>query len=743
MENEIEEYTDTPPSHILYEGKTMIYLKNMISSNTLAISRNNFEMSNISFKTLQSLTDFTKTKVYGVLGIVSFQNIPCLIFGTEFDLITFYLDKAVYKMTNVKYITLVNSKNDIKQDINKEFDLFKKKILKTNLIFSNSIDLTIPYYQQAGRNLNDVNLFFYNYEMIKPILLNNNIKNKHDFYTCFIDGYMTCYNHSLSDQEMILYILYRKNNEINYYECEITINYSTDVFDYICGMKIGNEKLNESMIKDLGRKNGILFDCSNNNDSKKYFKQILPYFKYIEYNRRDYNEKNIEKFIEENYKEIKKTQYYFTCKDPLTGKTNSKYKQQESTQNGSCIIIFNDIKPMILFNKYLNTILFTNYMSQYQKEKDFKKLNNDFIQVNKINKIDYFYSQLKNIPDEFHKILKEKIHFNFKNFIYKNKKEKSKKSNLENIKLFIGTFNVSAIEPNTILSKFDVTSFLFPKKFSKNISKKNLPDIIYIAFEEIVELNANNILISSNQDIVDLYTTKITTEICKHYPYILKIQESMVGVLSLLFIKSELDDLIDNLNVIENKTGNLGLGNKGNFIIQFKLNNKEFALINGHLSAGEKKENFDKRVDEIREIFDNIYENKNKENIVYFISGDLNFRIELPKERFNEICSGNADGPVDESQAKNKIDILKKYDQMNEVKKIFKNEKLYEEKISFPPTYKYNKDNNTYNEKRTPSWTDRILYKKDNSIKCIFYDTIDLYISDHKPLVGLFEIGLN
>ena len=160
MDNEIEEYTDTPPSHILYEGKTMIYLNNIISSNTLSISRNNFEMSNISFKTLQSLTDFTKTKVYGVLGIVNFQNIPCLVFGTEFDTILFYLDKAVYKMTNLKYITLVNSKNDIKQDIDKEFDIFKKNILKTNLIFSNYIDLTIPYYQQAGRNLNDANSFF-------------------------------------------------------------------------------------------------------------------------------------------------------------------------------------------------------------------------------------------------------------------------------------------------------------------------------------------------------------------------------------------------------------------------------------------------------------------------------------------------------------------------------------------------------------------------------------------------------
>ena len=50
---------------------------------------------------------------------------------------------------------------------------------------------------------------------------------------------------------------------------------------------------------------------------------------------------------------------------------------------------------------------------------------------------------------------------------------------------------------------------------------------------------------------------------------------------------------------------------------------------------------------------------------------------------------------------------------------------------------------NIYNEKRTPSWTDRILFKEDKNIKCIFYDTLDLYISDHKPLVGLFNINLN
>ena len=395
---------------------------------------------------------------------------------------------------------------------------------------------------------------------------------------------------------------------------------------------------------------------------------------------------------------------------------------------------------MINVIKYFNTILFTNYISQYQKENDFLKQKNNFIQINKINKIDYFYSVIKDLPNEFLEILKKSVNFNYKNYICKNIDNKPKEINLETLKLFIGTYNVSAIEPNTILSKFDVTSFLFPKKYSENISKDNLPDIIYICFEEIVELNANNVLISSNQNIIDLYTTKIASEICKQYPYILKQQKNLVGVLTLFFIKSELDDYIDNLTVIENKTGNLGLGNKGNFIIKFKFNNKEFALANGHLSAGEKKENFDKRISEIREILDNIYENQN-ENILYFISGDLNFRIDLPKEKFNEICGGS-EGNVDEKQAKDKIDILKKYDQMNIVKETFKKEKLYEEKIVFPPTYKYNKINTTYNGKRTPSWTDRILYKQDNIIKCLFYDTIDLYISDHKPLVGLFQINL-
>ena len=484
MEDE-EEYTDTPPSHILYEGKTMIYIKNKISSNTLSISRNNFEMNNINFKTISNLSDFKRTKIYGILGIVNFQNTPCLVFGTDFLTITFYLDKAVYKLKNIKYIILTNFKSDTKKQIDEEFNIFKNRILKTSLIFSNYFDLTMPYYQQKGRNLNETNPFLYNYEIIIPFLLNNNLKNKNEFYTSFIDGDIHCYNHNLGGQEMILYILYRKDSEFNYYECEITINYSTDIFDYIYGNKIGNEKFSENFLKYYERKNGLIFNCSNIGD-EEIFKNIMPFFNYIKYNGKDLNEKVIENFFDIQNKEIKKTQYFFTCKDILTGKSKSKYRQAESSQNGSCIFVFNNIESMICFNKYFNSILFNNYMSQYQKEKDFKKQNNDYIKLNKFEKIDYFYSELKKYPDEYYKLLIDSDHFNFKKYIYKNNNKVSSKNNIDNLKLFIGTYNVSAIEPNIILSKFDVTSFIFPKKFSENISKKNLPDIIYICFEEIL-----------------------------------------------------------------------------------------------------------------------------------------------------------------------------------------------------------------------------------------------------------------
>ena len=78
----------------------------------------------------------------------------------------------------------------------------------------------------------------------------------------------------------------------------------------------------------------------------------------------------------------------------------------------------------------------------------------------------------------------------------------------------------------------------------------------------------------------------------------------------------------------------------------------------------------------MEKIFDFIYENNNK-NIYYFIVGDLNFRISLEREQFNLICCGDKKGIVNENQAKNEIETLKKFDQLNTVKKTYLKKKNY------------------------------------------------------------------
>ena len=180
------------------------------------------------------------------------------------------------------------------------------------------------------------------------------------------------------------------------------------------------------------------------------------------------------------------------------------------------------------------------------------------------------------------------------------------------------------------------------------------------------------------------------------------------------------------------------------YIVTFKLKGKYFSFITGHLSAGDKDEDFNKRVNELKDIFSNIIPDNNKlKKLFYFIAGDLNFRIDLSKEKLYEICSQNIDQSINEPQIMKYLETLKKYDQMNKVKQIFGDKKLSEETINFAPTYKYIKGTKVYDNKRTPSWTDRILFKEDKNIKCKFYDTINLFLSDHKPLIGLFKVNLN
>jgi nitrogen fixation-related uncharacterized protein len=83
-------------------------------------------------------------------------------------------------------------------------------------------------------------------------------------------------------------------------------------------------------------------------------------------------------------------------------------------------------------------------------------------------------------------------------------------------------------------------------------------------------------------------------------------------------------------------------------------------------------------------------------------------------------------------------------EELNELKSSLKQYGLDEHKIKFLPTYKYIQGYNYYNvSKRIPSWTDRILFKNNKDIQCLFYDRIDVRYSDHRPVYALFEVKIN
>ena len=130
MQDENEEYSDTPPSHYIYEGKDLIYIKNRITSNTLAISLKNLSMTNISPQTLKNVSNLKQTKAYGILGIANFKKIPCLIYGPSLEVIVFYLDEAAYVLKDIKYILLNQCERNVIQEVDKEFEIFKKKYIK-------------------------------------------------------------------------------------------------------------------------------------------------------------------------------------------------------------------------------------------------------------------------------------------------------------------------------------------------------------------------------------------------------------------------------------------------------------------------------------------------------------------------------------------------------------------------------------------------------------------------------------
>lgn len=122
-----------------------------------------------------------------------------------------------------------------------------------------------------------------------------------------------------------------------------------------------------------------------------------------------------------------------------------------------------------------------------------------------------------------------------------------------------------------------------------------------------------------------------------------------------------------------------------------------------------------------------------------FFSGDLNYRLDLPREYME--CN-----ILNRSSRQEDFTDLMKHDQL--LKSITEGRSFpgfCEGRITFPPTFKFDKgtdDYDTSQKKRIPAWTDRILFKKGGTRVLEYTSVAEARHSDHRPVHATFRIDM-
>ncbi|XP_031569076.1 inositol polyphosphate 5-phosphatase E-like [Actinia tenebrosa] len=207
-----------------------------------------------------------------------------------------------------------------------------------------------------------------------------------------------------------------------------------------------------------------------------------------------------------------------------------------------------------------------------------------------------------------------------------------------------------------------------------------------------------------------------------------------------------------NQDTVATRVGHM-IKTKGGLAFSFNLFGTSFLFINSHLTSGEGKSK--DRVNDYNVICkslnlqsvekpwtDNRPDVTDRFDRVFWL-GDFNFRVDLPREKVDELLVQY------QEQNDNEFKELLAQDQMT---KLMEKDEVFhgftEPDIRFPPTYKYDLNSDTYDSSsklRIPSWTDRVLYKsaEGNTITNVCYKACSsVRMSDHRPVYGIYQVTL-
>ncbi|KAI9085854.1 hypothetical protein K1719_032268 [Acacia pycnantha] len=355
-----------------------------------------------------------------------------------------------------------------------------------------------------------------------------------------------------------------------------------------------------------------------------------------------------------------------------------------------------------------------------------------------------------------------------------------------NLKMFVGTWNLGGKSPEDNLNLMEWLKSPSPE------------DIYVIGFQEIVPLNAGNVLgpedsgpaakwlsligqaLNAEQFDPDRgnYNDRATNERGSQKPsenspslastsgrhssnprhherrrYCLAASKQMVGIFLCVWVRSDLFSHLSNLKVSCVGRGIMGyLGNKGSISISMTLYQTSFCFVCTHLASGEKDG------DEVRRNFDVSEILKRTRFSLSFNSTDLRLPPETILQHDNIVWLGDLNyrlasgyGDTCELLEKNDWLALLEKDQLRieqRAGRVF--EGWNEGTISFAPTYKYLANSDDYvvhtskskEKRRTPAWCDRILWKGEG-LKQNCYVRGESKFSDHRPVYSLFSVKVD
>ncbi|KAG2665501.1 hypothetical protein I3760_15G011100 [Carya illinoinensis] len=327
--------------------------------------------------------------------------------------------------------------------------------------------------------------------------------------------------------------------------------------------------------------------------------------------------------------------------------------------------------------------------------------------------------------------------------------------------------------PNSFRS---VKSFKAPKSFTT-----------YSSFKSTTNEVPPQIALLAEIDLKSLLKRK------RRSPFVRIVSKQMVGIFLTIWVRRSLRRHIRNLKVSTVGVGVMGyIGNKGSISVSMSIHQTFFCFICTHLTSGEKDGDELKRNTDVHEIlrrtrFHSVSDSglpggihnheyaiqmnasvsikSLKKNFQHFVMlqlgqgestnigdsqykpmdsttahsniriiwlGDLNYRINLPYEKTQELISN-----------KEWSKLVEKDQLVQELKKGRAFDGWSEGTLRFPPTYKYEINSEKYYGedpkagRRTPAWCDRVLsYGK--GLKLLSYRRTELKLSDHRPVTATY-----